>query len=113
MTEILEILPLSQVRAWAISRSFMSGTDEPNLRACELAPQQDRGHGNHVPRRFPRAAAGRRTIGIQRFDLVADPDRLTEVLGEAGDANANLVGLVAVRGKFRSVQGIDADEFKA
>src|ERR1700709_1020041 len=94
MTEILEMLPLSPVREWAISRSFTSGSHETDLRLCQLAWQQYRGHRNHVARRFPGAAAGRRSIGIERLDLVADPDRLAQILGTARDAHAHFIGLV-------------------
>src|SRR6185503_12984735 len=97
MTEMLEMLPLSPVREWAISRSFMSGSHEPDLRLGKFAGQEDRGHGDDVARRFPRAAAGRRAIGIERFDLVADPDGFTEVLGAPGDAHAHLIGFIGAR----------------
>src|SRR6478609_3573348 len=49
--------------------------------------QQDRRHRDHVARRLPRAAAGGRAVGIECFDLVADPDCLAEVFSAPGDAD--------------------------
>src|ERR1700712_5614085 len=94
MTEILEMLPLSPVREWAISRSFTSRSHEANLRLLQLARQQHGCARDDVARRFPGAAAGRRTVGIERLDLVADPDRLAQILGTARDAHAHFIGLV-------------------
>ena len=80
---------------------------------CQFARQQDRCHRDHIARRFERAAAGRRAVGVERFDLVADSDGLAQIFGAAGDANTHLVRLVGVRGDRGSVQGIDADQLEA
>src|SRR3954471_24432827 len=112
MTEILEMLPLSPVREWAISRSFTLGSHKSDLRLCQFAWQQHGSDRHHVARRFPRAAARRRTVGIERLDLVADPDRLAQVFRAPGDAHAHLVWFAGSRGNFRPVQGIDADQFE-
>src|SRR4249920_204062 len=111
MTEIFDVLPLSPVREWAISRSFTSCPHEADLRPRQFTRQQYRGHRNHVARRLPRAAAGGRAVGVERFDLVADPDRLAPIFGAPGDAHADLIGFVGARGDLRAMQGIDADEF--
>src|SRR4051812_16308813 len=110
MTEILEMLPLSPVREWAISRSFTLGSHKSNLRLCQFARQQHGRDRHHVARGFPRAAARGRTVGIERLYLVADPDRLAQVLGASGDAHAHLVWFAGMRGDVRPVQGIDADQ---
>src|SRR5258707_2422613 len=98
MTEILEMLPLSPVREWAISRSFISRSHEAYLRLRQFARQQHRRHRDHIARRLPRPAAGGRAIGVEGLDLVADPDRLEEIFGAPGHANAHLIGFIGVRG---------------
>src|ERR1700752_890121 len=98
---MLEVLPLSPVREWEISRRFTtSAPHELDRWFCQIARQQDRRDSDHITRRFECAAAGRRAIGIERFDLVADPDSLAQVFGAAGDANAHLVRLARARGDF-------------
>src|SRR6267154_720702 len=105
MTEILEVLPLSPVREWAILRSFISRSHEADLRLRQLARQQHRRHRNHIARRLPRPAAGGRAIGIERLDFVADPDRFAEIFGTPGDANAYLIGFIGARGEPGAMQG--------
>src|SRR5438034_375029 len=83
---------------------------EMDLRPGEFARQQDRRHRDHIACRLENAPAGSGAIGVERFDLVADPDSLTQVFGAAGDANAHLVGLIGARGKVGAVQRIDADQ---
>src|SRR5580692_6750847 len=98
MTEILEILPLSPVREWAISRSFMPSTpDELHLRFRQLARQQHGSDRHDIARRLDSPAPAGRAIGIKRFDLVADPDGFTQVVGAPGDANAHLIGFIGMR----------------
>src|ERR1700692_3870635 len=105
MTEMLEVLPLSPVREWAISRSFIASAPyKPDSRFREFARQQYRRHRDDIGRRFESAAAGRRAVGVERFDLVADFHRLAQVFGTADDAHAHLVGLVCVRGDLSPVQ---------
>src|SRR5258706_2105961 len=106
---MLEVLPLSPVREWAISRSFIaSSSHEPNLRRCEFARQQDRRHRDHIACRFENAAAGGGPIGVERFALVADPHSLPQVFGAAGDSNAHLLRFATVAGKVGPVQRIEA-----
>src|SRR6476469_4972405 len=106
MTEILEMLPLSPVREWAISRSFTLRSHKSHLRLCQLARQQHGSDRHHVARRFPRTAARGRAVGIERLDFVADPDRLAQVLGAPGDAHPHLVWFAGSRRNLRPVQGI-------
>src|SRR5438552_18510506 len=88
---MLEVLPLSPVREWAISRSFIaSASHEMDLRPGEFARQQDRRQRDHIACRSENAAAARGAIGVQCFDLVADPDTLTHVVHAAVVANAHL-----------------------
>src|SRR6478736_3882563 len=109
---MFDVLPLSPVREWAISRSFTLCPHKADLRLRQLARQQDRRHRDHVARRLPRAAAGGRAVGIECFDLVADPDCLAEVFSAPGDADAHLIWFAGGRRNFRAVQGIDADKFE-
>ena len=51
--------------------------------------------------------------GLSHIYLVADPDRLAQIVGAAGDANAHLIGFVRMRGHKRPVQEIDADQVEA
>src|ERR1700761_133594 len=105
MTEILEMLPLSPVREWAISRSFMtSSSDEAHLRRGAIARQQDGGDRNHVARRFERAATTGRTIGVERLDFVADPYRLAQILGAAGNADTHFIRVVGPCRDLRTMQ---------
>src|ERR1700749_2203046 len=97
MTEILEILPLSPVREWAISRSFItSAPDKLNLGPRQFPRQQHGGDCHDVTRRLDSPAPAGRTVGIKRLDLVADPDGFAKIVGAPGDANAYFVGLVGV-----------------
>ncbi len=111
---MLEVLPLSPVREWAISRSFM--LTPRRTRRCGLA--SSRGSSTEATATtsradLPGAAAAGRAVGVERLDLVADPHGLAQILGAPGDAHAHLVGLVGARGHLRAVQGIDADQVEA
>src|ERR1700716_1445702 len=116
---MFDVFPLSPVREWAISRSFMaSRLHETDDRLRKLPRQQHGGNRDDIARRFPGAATTGRTVGVERLDLVADPDRLAQAFGAAGDANAHLIGLVGLRRYFmrrhlRPVQGIDTDQVEA
>src|SRR5258707_3624893 len=106
---MLEVLPLSPVREWAISRSFIASTShELDLWPCEFARQQDRRHRDHIACRFENATAGGGAIGVERFDLVADPHGLAQVFGAAGDAHAHPLRLVGAGGKVGPVQRMEA-----
>src|ERR1700743_241732 len=105
MTEILEMLPLSPVREWAISRSFMaSSSDEAHLRRGAIAREQNGGDRSPVARGFERATAPGRTIGVERLDFVADPYRFAQIFSAAGNADAHLIRLVGPRRDLRTVQ---------
>src|ERR1039458_4979865 len=94
---MLEVLPLSPVREWAISRSFIaSAPHKTDRRFGKFARQQHGRNRNHIARRLEGAAAGGGAIGVERFDLVADSDSLAQIFGAAGDANAHLVGFVCL-----------------
>src|SRR5450432_1879279 len=98
---MFDVFPLSPVREWAISRNFMaSRLHETDDRRGKLARHQHRGDRHDIARRLPGAAAAGRTVGIEGLDLVADPDRLAQAFGAAGDANAHLIGLVGPRRPF-------------
>src|SRR5690349_10362249 len=112
MTEIFDVFPLSPVREWAISRSFTSSLHKADLWPGAFSRQQHGSHRNDLARRLPGATAGRRTIGIERLDLVADPDCFAQTLGAATDANAHLVGLFRRCRNLRAVQGIDSNQIK-
>src|ERR1035437_8923469 len=110
---MLEVLPLSPVREWAISRSFIaSASHKTDRRSGKFARQQHRRNRDDIARRFESAAAGGRTIGVERFDLVADPRRLAQIFGTAGDANAYLVGFVCLCRQIGPVQRVDADQLE-
>src|ERR1700733_8972 len=110
---MLEVLPLSPVREWAISRSFIASRPyKANLRPGELARQQDRGDRDDIAGRFEGAAAGGRTVGVERFDFVAYANGLTQVFSAAGNANAYFIGLIGAGGDFSAVQRVDADQFE-
>ena len=111
---MFDILPLSPVREWAISRSFIF--TPPRTRTCGFASSRGsrtEATATDVARRFPRAAARGRTVGIERLDLVADADRLAQAFRPPGNAHAHFVGFAGARGNVRPVQGIDADQFEA
>src|SRR5260221_602405 len=79
---MLEVLPLSPVREWAISRSFIASRPHKlNARFCQFARQQHRCHRDHIARRFESAAAAGGAVGVKRFDLVADAHRLPPAFG--------------------------------
>src|SRR5467141_4174645 len=102
---MLEVLPLSPVREWAISRSFIaSAPHKAELRPGEFARQQHGGHGNDITRRFESAAAGGGAIGVERLDLVADSSRLAQIFGAPGDPDAHLIRFVCARGNLGAVQ---------
>ena len=69
---------------------------ELHNRLRQFARQQDRSDRDDIARGFESSAPTGRAVGIERFDLVADPDRLAQVVGAPGDANAHLIGLVGV-----------------
>src|SRR5258708_20035296 len=101
---MLEVLPLSPVREWAISRSFIASRPHKLDRwFCQIARQQHGGDRDHIARRFESAAAGGGAIGVERLDLVADAHGFAQVFSAAGDANAPPVRLVAMRGDFRAL----------
>ena len=104
------MLPLSPVREWAISRSFTLGSHKSDLRLCQLARQQHGRYRYDIARRFPRAATRGRAIGVKRLDLVADPDRLAQILGAPTHTHAHFVRFASAHRDFRPVQGIDADQ---
>src|SRR6202158_3007406 len=107
---MLEVLPLSPVREWAISRSLIaSALQEMDLRPGEFARQQDRRHRDDIARRFESAAASGGAIGVKRFDLVAYSDGLTQIFGTACDANAHLIGFVCLCRQIGPMQRVDAD----
>src|SRR5882757_7969837 len=96
---MFDVFPLSPVREWAISRSFMaSRLHETDDRRRKLTRQQHGGDRDDIARRFPGATTAGRAVGVERLDLVADPDRLAQAFGTAGDANTHLIGLV---GRYR------------
>src|SRR5690348_2602719 len=102
MTEMFEILPLSPVREWAISRSFIaSRLDKSHMRLCQSARQQHGSDRDHIARGFPGTAAAGRAVGVERLDLITDANGLAQVFSAAGDAHAHLVGLVAMCGDLR------------
>src|ERR1700760_4132015 len=105
---MLEVLPLSPVREWAISRSFTSRLHETHGWSRQIARQQHRCDGDHIARRFGDAATGLRAVGVERLGLVADPYRLAQALGTPGDADADLVGFVGVRRNFSAMQRVHA-----
>ena len=67
------------------------------MRFGQFARQQHGGDRDHVARGFPGPAAARRAVGVERLDLVADAHGFAQVLGAAGDADAHLIGLIAMR----------------
>src|ERR1700722_7409204 len=108
---MLEVLPLSPVREWAISRSFIaSRPHKADLRPGEFAWQQDRSDRDDIAGRFEGTAAGGRAVGIKRFDFVAYANGLAQVFGATGNANTHFIGLVGVGGDFSAMQCVDADE---
>src|SRR5579871_2196718 len=75
---------------------FHLSPDKLHLRLRQLSRQQHGRNGHDIARRFESAASARRTIGVERFDLVADADSLAQVFGAAGHAHAHLIGLVGM-----------------
>src|SRR5689334_12017813 len=111
MTEMLQMLPLSPVREWAMSRSFISSLHQRDAELRRALRNKTRGDRDDLARRFPGAAAARRTVGVERLDLVADLDGLTQRLGAAGHAHAHLVRLAGSRSL--AMQCVDADQVAA
>src|SRR6478736_880148 len=137
MTEMFDVLPLSPVREWAISRSFIasvpvltfvsyrgtfvyeyqnpphySSCQELDLRPRQFARQQNGCDRDHVTRRFECTASASRTVGIKRFDFVADPDRLAQIFGAASHAHAHFVRFTGMCGDLRAVQRIHPDQIE-
>src|SRR5690348_8262024 len=113
MTDTLSVSPLSPVRPCANSRSFISGFEYlDRWRNC-LARQQHRLNGNDLSHGLRDAASGGRAIGIERFDLVADPRSFIERITARHDAHAHFVWLHLVRSRRVSIKRIDADEIAA
>src|SRR6266478_10256557 len=111
---MFEVLPLSPVREWASSRSFIAyPSTECTVGVSECAREQHRGRSDDIARRFENPTTGRRAIGVKRFDLVADSNRLTQAFGAARNAQAHLVGLLRQCSVIGAVQGIDADQLEA
>src|ERR1700759_3673835 len=110
---MLEVLPLSPVREWAISRSFIaSRLHKADLWPREFARQQARGDRDDIAGRFEGAAASGRTVGVERFDFVADANGLAQVFSAAGNANAHFIRFIGMGGDFSAVQRVDADALK-
>src|SRR5437588_9112483 len=110
---MLEMLPLSPVREWAISRSFIgSALHELDGWLCEFARHKHRGDRDHIARRFKDTPASSRPIGVKRFNLVANSNGLTQVLGPPGNADTHFIRLVRTRRDFRPVQRVDADQIE-
>ena len=94
-------------------RNASNGSCRSRLSSRHRNPAKHGSDRDDVACGFESAAAAGRAIGIERFDLVADPDRLSKVVGTAGDANAHLIGFVGMGRDLRAMQGIDADQIEA
>src|SRR5918994_7081732 len=115
MTEMLDVLPLSPVREWAIWRSFISALHVVNSGADEVAWNVGRENADHFASGLRHPSSAGRPVGVEGLDLVADPHGLVEAVGAPHDANADLVGLMvaAISGEPVSMQRVDADKIEA
>src|SRR4051795_3505100 len=112
MTEICDVSPLSPVRAWASSRSFISGHLVADDRADSILRNQRGDHGDHLLGLLPRAATAGGTIGVECLHLVADADRLRQGFRAAYDSNADL-GQVGIPDHAALVNGVYPNHFEA
>src|SRR5689334_25074256 len=70
---MLEMFPLSPVREWAISRNFV--TSHLLVMHLELdisGWNQNGSNGNHLADVDPDASTSGGSVGVERFDLIAD-----------------------------------------
>src|SRR4051812_16448091 len=114
MTAMLEVSPLSPVRAWARSRSLgISDLDEMDRRPRELARNQHGLDGDDLARGPGRAAAAGGAVGVERLHLVGEPGRLGERGRAADHAYPHLVRIRMSAAGLRAMQGVDPDQVEA
>src|SRR5262245_19883340 len=108
---MLDVLPLSPVREWAISRSFISAHHIFDGRADEIARHISREDADHLTCGLGDTSAAGGAVRVKGLHLVADPYRLGEAARTSSHPRADLVRLVAasVRGELAAVNGIDTN----
>src|SRR5687767_14410746 len=104
---MFEVSPLSPVRAWASVRSCISALQVLDGGLDQPLGQQRRGDCHHLSRGLHGPAAAGRSIEVERFNLVAEPDGGSQAVGPAGYTDADLHGLWASFGESRSENGVD------
>src|SRR6266566_6931102 len=115
---MLAILPLSPVREWATSRNFMDlHLLVHNMKLNIVGWKKDGSYGNHLSHLDSHPTSSRRTIGIERFHLVANVLRICTCGRSCSDAEANFRDISPVfgngLGKCIVVQRIDSNVIEA
>src|SRR5215471_2360654 len=91
MTEMLDVSPLSPVREWAISRTFIRHASKN----CTVGFTSARGKRTEATattsRRLPRPSTTGWPVGVKGLDLVSDTHGLRHAVGAADYSDANLV----------------------
>src|SRR5262245_3809797 len=100
--------PLSPARECAIVRNFTSRHHHVDGPRHEVTGHQRRDDREHLARRARDAASTRRSVRIERLDLVADPLRLTKYLRASRNPQANFVRIAVSPPSRPPEQRIDA-----
>src|SRR5690242_4439089 len=113
MTEMFEVSPLSPVREWASSRSFISDLQVLDRGRDARARDEARGHRDDLARRLPGAPAARGAVRVERLDLVPDAYRLLHAGRAPRHAHPHLVRLGPSARQLLAVDRVHPDEVAA